>query len=341
VVFHILVRRILMPFVWGEGGSLSFITHRATLLALLEDEKPVPAPAGFDNDLSAALHEGSSDVDGDMPELASISSASSEYWNSMGGRVLAWRKWGPRATRWFPTDDVPTAWITVSCGARFIVASTDEDAPTEVSLYDFGRNRVKRAVRAVQQATAAAERTAGAMEEVTDRVGAWVQETTGGGHALAEPGMPPSMPSGWGAPASEPAFTIEDDGDEVWEDDSDDYLRAGGWASEEWSLGADDRVLRRCGDARPLGEVRLVCGELPLPPALGQFFEGDVVSGLPYVAVTRELERKYAGVLVEEGHLVGLLVGAVSAPGAGGLLMSQPQLEEDGSVQELDVIKIG
>jgi hypothetical protein len=220
ILFHALVRKIMMPFVWGEGASLSFIAYRATLLDLLEpkerkdkqkendkDKKKkkkdklntsfgstndafedvsmagatMDSGPGTQPESDAAVNievgmnqsnsdsnesEDSEDEDEAMPDLASLSDSTDnpDLFDEYGQidssdipitpqfiRIVPWASWGPQSTRWFPTDDVPTQWITTSCGARFVLTHGGEGEPTSVDLYDFSRNRVKKAMWSVKR----------------------------------------------------------------------------------------------------------------------------------------------------------------------------------------------
>jgi hypothetical protein len=320
VVFHVMVRKVLMPFVWGDGGNLSFIAHRSALLALLNEEKPTKAPVDlFAHEMDdAGDTELGSVSDSDMPGLASISSEGSEG-EPRDPKFVSWRKWGPRVTRWFPTDDASTSWITVSCGARYIIAGRDspeEGAPTHLELYDFSHNRIKKALRAVQRLTNETSHKA-ETQDAGARVGVWIQSAIQSGNPMEPPDDAPMA-----APLDEHEM---DDDDEAWEDEPDDhaYVRAGGWISEEWTLDENDSVLKRCEDAPQPGEIRLVLGEVPLPSSLARFFQEPVVTELPYIIVSKQLEHSYAGVLLEEEHLVGLV-----------------QVEDEGPIRAFDVIQV-
>jgi hypothetical protein len=352
VLFHALVRKILMPFIWGEGGSLSFIAHRAALLSFVDTETwksnsqtpptlatGVPTNEEDDTPPLAELSDPDSpmlNIDSALPDLASISTTSSEDENDLHrntradsyelkySRIVPWSAWGQRVTRWFSTEDVPTSWITTSCGARFIITSnSDEDAPSEIDVYDFSRNRVQKALRAVHHVAEEGERaqqrksafhTGG---DVETRIETWIQD---GIHPVTPDDSP--MPGSWATGNASPTLNppplvdLEEDFD-AWDDESGTedlmYLRAGGWSSEEWSLDEHDRVLRPCNEPQQPGEIRLVLGDLPLPRSLAKFFEEEVVSGLPYIVVTKALERNYSSVLMEENCLVGLNVSYLAA----------------------------
>ncbi|EPQ57661.1 hypothetical protein GLOTRDRAFT_74568 [Gloeophyllum trabeum ATCC 11539] len=60
------------------------------------------------------------------------------------GAQVPWARWGPRATRWFDSDDVPTRWITTTCGQRYV--TTADELPSRVTVMDFGRHAVGRAL---------------------------------------------------------------------------------------------------------------------------------------------------------------------------------------------------
>ena len=121
VIFNILV---------GDENhrSISFVVNRESLLRLLESDDPEG-----DRSTSAELERD--------PFLTNPDCTLADVQGPPGS--LPWSKWGTRTVRWFMTDDIPTRWITTSCGHRW--ATIAENLPSSIYIRDFNPWRVKQA----------------------------------------------------------------------------------------------------------------------------------------------------------------------------------------------------
>lgn len=128
VIFNLLVGNI-------HNRSISFVVNRESLLRLLESDDPegsnsTPQPEGGEP-TSAELEEN--------PFLANPDYAITD--NRGPPSSVPWSIWGTRTVRWFMTDDIPTRWITTSCGYRW--ATIAEDLPSPIYIRDFNPWRIK------------------------------------------------------------------------------------------------------------------------------------------------------------------------------------------------------
>lgn len=125
VIFNLLVGSV-------HHRSISFVVNRESLLHLLEND---------DLDTTSEL-EGEEPTQAELEEnpfLASPDFAITD--NSGPTNFVPWGRWGTRAVRWFMTDDIPTRWITTSCGYRW--ATIAESLPSPIYIRDFNPWRIK------------------------------------------------------------------------------------------------------------------------------------------------------------------------------------------------------
>jgi hypothetical protein len=130
VIFNLLVGN-------GHHRSISFVVNRESLLHLLENDdlegsNGTPQPEG-DEPTPAELEKN--------PFLANPDYAVADDRSPPG--FIPWARWGTRTVRWFMTDDIPTRWITTSCGYRW--ATIAEDLPSPIYIRDFNPWRIKQA----------------------------------------------------------------------------------------------------------------------------------------------------------------------------------------------------
>ena len=130
VIFNLLVGNI-------QHRSISFVVNRESLLCLLENDhlyggENTPQPEG-DEPTPAELEEN--------PFSRYPDYAVAEHRGPPN--FVPWSRWGTRTVRWFMTDDIPTRWITTSCGYRW--ATIAEDLPSPIYIRDFNPWRIKQA----------------------------------------------------------------------------------------------------------------------------------------------------------------------------------------------------
>jgi len=124
VIFNLLVGNV-------SHRSISFVVNRESLLRLLEGDDLVG-----DDDLDGGDEPTPAELE-ENPFLTSPSYAVTD------NRIVPWSRWGTRAVRWFMTDDIPTRWITTSCGYRW--ATIAEELPSSIYIRDFNPWRIKQA----------------------------------------------------------------------------------------------------------------------------------------------------------------------------------------------------
>jgi len=108
-----------------------------------------------DSDYVDAEEDDGMDVDSDAPTLASWNPVSTpaaadaststemdSHTSALDVRApvaVPWTFWGPRVTRWFHTDDIPTRWITTSAGQRCVIYSEGDgvEAKPSLTVFDF------------------------------------------------------------------------------------------------------------------------------------------------------------------------------------------------------------
>jgi len=130
VIFNLLVGNM-------HHRSISFVVNREALLHLLESD-----------DLE--VNSGMSQPEVDEPTPAELEEnpflACPDYTvaDDRGPpSFVPWSSWGTRTVRWFMTDDIPTRWITTSCGYRW--ATIAENLPSSIYIRDFNPWRIKQA----------------------------------------------------------------------------------------------------------------------------------------------------------------------------------------------------
>jgi len=128
VIFNLLVGN-------NHHRSISFVVNRESLLRLLEND---------DSDGSG----NASQSEGDEPTAAELEEnpflTNPDYTvadNRYPPSFVPWSEWGTRTVRWFMTDDIPTRWITTSCGYRW--ATIAENLPSSIYIRDFNPWRIK------------------------------------------------------------------------------------------------------------------------------------------------------------------------------------------------------
>ena len=121
VIFNLLVGST-------EHRSISFVVNRESLTEILESDDIGGEESEKDQPTPVELEENSSRT-------------SSDYIVGGGRGLVPWREWGTRAVRWFMADDIPTRWITTSCGYRW--ATITEDLPSPIYIRDFNPWRIK------------------------------------------------------------------------------------------------------------------------------------------------------------------------------------------------------
>lgn len=127
VIFNLLVGNV-------QHRSISFVVNRESLLHLLENDH-------FEgiNDASELGEEPTSAELEENPFLICPDSTVAD--NRDPSSFVPWSRWGTRAVRWFMTDDIPTRWITTSCGYRW--ATIAENLPSPIYIRDFNPWRIR------------------------------------------------------------------------------------------------------------------------------------------------------------------------------------------------------
>ena len=130
VIFNLLVGNI-------QHRSISFVVNRESLLHLLESDD-------LDGDDNASEPEGDEPTPAELEENPFSIYPDYAVADQRGPpSFVPWSNWGTRTVRWFMTDDIPTRWITTSCGYRW--ATIAEDLPSPIYIRDFNPWRIKQA----------------------------------------------------------------------------------------------------------------------------------------------------------------------------------------------------
>ena len=121
VIFNLLVGNV-------AHRSISFVVNRESLLRLLESD-----------DI-----EGSEPTPAELEENPFLTNPDCAVTDDRGApSIVPWSTWGRRTVRWFMTDDIPTRWITTSCGYRW--ATIAEELPSSIYIRDFNPWHIKQA----------------------------------------------------------------------------------------------------------------------------------------------------------------------------------------------------
>jgi hypothetical protein len=129
VIFNLLVGSI-------QHRSISFVVTRESLLHLLEIIDP-EGDTVFES-------EGDEPTSAELEENPFLTSPDYTVADNRGlPSLVSWSRWGANTVRWFMTDDIPTRWITTSCGYRW--ATIAEDLPSPIYIRDFNPWRIKQA----------------------------------------------------------------------------------------------------------------------------------------------------------------------------------------------------
>jgi hypothetical protein len=130
VIFNLLVGSI-------QHRSISFVVNRESLLHLLETD-------GLEGSAGTPELEGEKPTPAELEENPFLESPDYTVADNRGPpSFIPWSRWGTRTVRWFMTDDIPTRWITTSCGYRW--ATIAENLPSPIYIRDFNPWRIKQA----------------------------------------------------------------------------------------------------------------------------------------------------------------------------------------------------
>jgi len=128
VIFNLLVGNI-------HHRSISFVVNRESLLRLLESDD-------LEGSDGASQPEGEEPTPAELEENPFLTNPDYTVADNRGPpSSVPWSRWGTRTVRWFMTDDIPTRWITTSCGYRW--ATIAEDLPSPIYIRDFNPWRIK------------------------------------------------------------------------------------------------------------------------------------------------------------------------------------------------------
>lgn len=127
VIFNLLVGSV-------QHRSISFVVNRESLLQLLKSDD-------FEGN-NAFEFEGDEPTADELEKNPFLTNPDYTVADNRGPpSFVPWSKWGTRTVRWFMTDDIPTRWITTSCGYRW--ATIAEDLPSPIYIRDFNPWRIK------------------------------------------------------------------------------------------------------------------------------------------------------------------------------------------------------
>lgn len=131
----IVIFNLLVGSQHHRYRSVSFVVNRESLLYLLESEDL----EGID-DVSEL--EGDEPTPAELEENPFLICPDRSIADNRGpSNFVPWSRWGTRAVRWFMTDDIPTRWITTSCGYRW--ATIAESLPSPIYIRDFNPWRIR------------------------------------------------------------------------------------------------------------------------------------------------------------------------------------------------------
>ena len=129
VIFNLLVGNV-------PHRSISFVVNRESLLRLLESDN-------LEGNNNGPQPEEEEPTPEELEENPFLTSPDYTVADHRGPSFVPWNEWGTRTVRWFMTDDIPTRWITTSCGYRW--ATIAEDLPSSIYIRDFNPWRIKQA----------------------------------------------------------------------------------------------------------------------------------------------------------------------------------------------------
>ena len=128
VIFNLLVGAV-------HHRSISFVVNRESLLHLLECDD-------FERLNNTSELEGGEPSPAELEKNPFLICPDFAVADNRGPpNFVPWSRWGTRAVRWFMTDDIPTRWITTSCGYRW--ATIAENLPSPIYIRDFNPWRIK------------------------------------------------------------------------------------------------------------------------------------------------------------------------------------------------------
>lgn len=127
VIFNLLVGSV-------QHRSISFVVNRESLLQLLESDE-LDRNSTYEQEVDDPTPD-------ELEENPFLTNPDYTVADNRGPpSFVPWSKWGTRTVRWFMTDDIPTRWITTSCGYRW--ATIAEDLPSPIYIRDFNPWRIK------------------------------------------------------------------------------------------------------------------------------------------------------------------------------------------------------
>lgn len=127
VIFNLLVGSV-------QHRSISFVVNRESLLQLLDNDE-LDRNSTYEQEVDDPTPD-------ELEENPFLTNPDYTVADNRGPpSFVPWSKWGTRTVRWFMTDDIPTRWITTSCGYRW--ATIAEDLPSPIYIRDFNPWRIK------------------------------------------------------------------------------------------------------------------------------------------------------------------------------------------------------
>ncbi|KAF6754717.1 hypothetical protein DFP72DRAFT_898601 [Ephemerocybe angulata] len=125
IVFNVRIQPVQTGphplLVVGFSHTYTFFVHRKSILRILHEQKRDEKPH----------------IDIDFPSNSVLFP-----------KPVPWEQWGPKATRWIETDDIPTRWITTTSGQRAVLissaAANQQGSGSPIVIMDFNETRVKK-----------------------------------------------------------------------------------------------------------------------------------------------------------------------------------------------------
>jgi len=143
MIFNVNVEPSLNRFGIHLGHTYSFFVHRRSIINVVEGvEKGLYSDASVTNGSlpPATLPVASPPIDIHFP-------GPSDKPTELPGHespTVPWAEWGPKCTRWFEVDRLPTRWITTTAGQRAVLMGREPTGGTTFMVFDFNPWNVKR-----------------------------------------------------------------------------------------------------------------------------------------------------------------------------------------------------
>ncbi|TFK29473.1 hypothetical protein FA15DRAFT_582146 [Coprinopsis marcescibilis] len=147
VIFNVTIVPTNAPFA-GIAHTYSFFVHRGSIIKTIQDvdnhpELYRPKSRAISPFEPPKLPLASPPIDIHFPG----SSTRLDTQESLNTHItVPWDKWGPKNTRWFEVDSLPTRWITTTAGQRAVLTVPRQHGGTTIMVFDFNEWAIKRAL---------------------------------------------------------------------------------------------------------------------------------------------------------------------------------------------------